>query len=486
MSTQTSPPPGTDQSTPDPEHVRAVRKRLNIATIVVTFGALAFGYDTGVISGALPFMTRSTAEGGLDLTPFTEGVVTASLLAGAAFGSIAGGRLSDVHGRRRNVLWLAVIFFFGALGCAVAPNLYVMIPARVVLGFAVGGASATVPMFIGELAPASLRGPLVSRNELMIVTGQLIAYVSNAIIGLVSEGGHAWRLMLGLATLPAVALWVGVHFVPESPRWLVAKGRRAEALEVLRLLRVEDPSDEVAEISELVEETERTQANAGEHLKTPWIRRITLIGIGFGVVIQLTGVNAIMYFAPTVLMSTGMGTQASLVATIANGIVSVLAVALGLVVIGRSRRRTMLRIGMSGLVVSQLLLGLAFLLPQAPWRSYLILFLMLLFLCFMQMFCSIVFWLMMAEIFPLRVRGLAMGIAVFCQWISNGLVTFFFPILLARIGMKTFFIFAAINFVVLLWEQKYLPETKGKSLEYLEEELAAGSDGREPGPLDVG
>jgi len=181
-----------------------------------------------------------------------------------------------------------------------------------------------------------------------------------------------------------------------------------------------------------------------------------------------------------------MGTQASLVATIANGIVSVLAVALGLVVIGRSRRRTMLRIGMSGLVVSQLLLGLAFLLPQAPWRSYLILFLMLLFLCFMQMFCSIVFWLMMAEIFPLRVRGLAMGIAVFCQWISNGLVTFFFPILLARIGMKTFFIFAAINFVVLLWEQKYLPETKGKSLEYLEEELAAGSDGREPGPLDVG
>lgn len=360
-----------------------------------------------------------------------------------------------------------------------------MIPARIVLGLAVGGASATVPMFIGELAPDHLRGPLVSRNELMIVTGQLIAYISNAIIGSVSEGGHAWRLMLGLATIPAVALWVGVHFVPESPRWLVAKGRTQEALEVLRQLRVEDPSPEVGEIAYLVKRSEEAQANAWRSLRIPWIKRITLIGIGFGVVIQLTGVNAIMYFAPTVLMSTGMGTQAWLVATIANGVVLVAAVAAGLGIIKRSDRRKMLRIGMTGLVVSQALLGLAFLLPEAPWRSYLILALMLLFLTFMQMFCSIVFWLMMAEIFPLRVRGLAMGIAVFCQWISNGLVTFLFPILLAAIGMRTFFIFAVINLVVLLWEQRYLPEIKGKTLEQLEEELASGSDGRRAGQLDL-
>jgi len=257
MTTQTTVPQDLD-------HARAVRRKLNIATIVVTFGALAFGYDTGVISGALPFMTRSVAEGGLDLNPFTEGLVTASLLAGAAIGSLAGGRLSDAHGRRRNVMWLAIIFCFGALGCALAPNLEFMIPARIVLGLAVGGASATVPMFIGELAPAHLRGPLVSRNELMIVTGQLIAYVSNAIIGSVSEGGHAWRLMLGLATIPAVALWVGVHFVPESPRWLVAKGRTQEALEVLRQLRVEDPSPEVGEIAYLVKRL--------ESLRIPWIK----------------------------------------------------------------------------------------------------------------------------------------------------------------------------------------------------------------------
>ncbi|MCL3778314.1 MULTISPECIES: sugar porter family MFS transporter [unclassified Actinomyces] len=470
----------------DPVHARAVKRRLNIATVVVTFGALAFGYDTGVISGALPYMTLSAAEGGLNLTPLTEGLVTSSLLLGAAFGAIIGGRMSDRWGRKHNITMLAFVFFLGALGCALAPSVPIMIVCRMVLGFAVGGASATVPMFIGELAPAHLRGPLVSRNELMIVTGQLVAYTSNAIISFVSDGAQAWRLMLGLATLPAVALWIGVHFVPESPRWLVAKGRGDEALEVLRQLRTGDPTPERDEIVQVVEEADRAQQGVWTHLRIPWIKRITLIGIGFGIVIQLTGVNAIMYFAPTVLMSTGMGTQASLVATIANGVVSVVAVAVGVVVIGRSNRRTMLRIGMIGLVVSQVLLGLAFLLPDAPWRGYLILALMLSFLWFMQMFCGICFWLMMAEMFPLRVRGVAMGTAVFCQWISNGIVTLLFPILLDAIGMRTFFIFAVINFVVLLWEQRYLPETKGKSLEYLEEELASGSDGRDPGPLAVG
>lgn len=469
----------------DSVRAKEVRRRLNVVTIVVTFGALAFGYDTGVISGALPYMTLPAAEGGLDLTPLTKGLVTSSLLLGAAFGAIIGGRMSDRWGRRHNVLVLAFVFFLGALGCALAPNVPIMIACRMVLGFAVGGASATVPMFIGELAPAHRRGPLVSRNELMIVTGQLIAYTSNAVISFVADGAQAWRLMLGLATIPAVALWIGVHFVPESPRWLVAKGRGAEALEVLRQLRTEDPTPERDEIAQVVEETNRAQQDVRGHLRTPWIRRITLIGIGFGIVIQLTGVNAIMYFAPTVLMSTGMGTQASLVATIANGVVSVIAVAVGVVVIGRSNRRTMLRIGMIGLVVSQVLLGLAFLLPDAPWRGYLILLLMLAFLWFMQMFCGICFWLMMAEIFPLRVRGVAMGIAVFCQWISNGVVTLLFPILLDAIGMRTFFIFAAINFVVLLWEQRYLPETKGKSLEYLEEELASGSDGRRSGVFAI-
>ena len=460
----------TAQPSPPPDAVRlhSVRRRLNVATVVITFGALAFGYDTGVISGALPFMTRSTAEGGLGLTPTTSGMVTSSLLLGAAFGAIIGGRLSDRHGRRHNVMMLAFVFFLGALGCALAPNLPIMLVCRMILGFAVGGASATVPMFIGELAPAERRGPLVSRNELMIVTGQLIAYVSNAIIGLVSEGGHAWRLMLGLATIPAAALWIGVHFVPESPRWLVSRGRSAEALEVLTLLRTGDPRPEVEEIAEIVKETAEAQSNAREHLGTPWIRRITLIGIGFGIVIQLTGVNAIMYFAPTVLMSTGMGTQASLVATIANGVVSVVAVAIGIGLLKRLPRKRMMIIGQTGVVVSLVMLGFMFLLPASVTRSYLVLLFMLTFLFSMQCFTGPTFWLMLAEMFPMRVRGLANGVAVFCNWMGNVIVAFAFPNLIAAVQGNTFFVFAVINALTLAFYARFLPETFGHTLESLE------------------
>ncbi len=406
----------TAQPSPPPDAVRlhSVRRRLNIATVVITFGALAFGYDTGVISGALPFMTRSTAEGGLGLTPTTSGMVTSSLLFGAAFGAIIGGRLSDRHGRRRNVMMLALVFFLGALGCALAPNLPIMLACRMILGFAVGGASATVPMFIGELAPAERRGPLVSRNEFMIVTGQLIAYVSNAIIGLVSEGGHAWRLMLGLAAIPAAALWIGVHFVPESPRWLVSRGRGAEALEVLALLRTGDPRPEVEEIAEIVKKTAEAQSNAREHLGTPWIRRITLIGIGFGIVIQLTGVNAIMYFAPTVLMSTGMGTQASLVATIANGVVSVIAVAVGL---------------------------------------------------------DIVVFIIPSELYPLRIRATAMSLTTGVNWTLSFIVSLTFLSLFDVLGgAGTFGIYAVATALLAVFAIKVIPETRGKTLEDIERE----------------
>ena len=478
-----SAPTALDESSPTQESnvnsptEKSAKKRINMVTAVVTLGALAFGYDTGVIAGALPFLTLPHAEGGLDLTPMTEGLITAALLAGAAIGSISAGRLSDRFGRRRNLKWLAIVFAVGALLTALAPNVPLMVVFRVILGFAVGGASATVPMFIAELAPADRRGQLVSRNELMIVTGQLIAYTSNAAIAAMAPEHAPWRWMLGLATIPAVALWIGVTFVPESPRWLVQKGRIDEAREVLRSIRTEDPEPELKEISDLVEEG-RDTGSVWDHLKNPWIRRITLIGIGFGVVIQLTGVNAIMYFAPTVLMSTGLSTNAALTATIANGVVSVASVYFGLRLLGKAPRRKMLAIGMMGIVVSQILLGLAFKLPESTVRSYVILGLMLLFLFFMQAFCAVVFWLMMSEIFPLRVRGFAMGIAVFCQWISNMIVTFTFPILLDAIGGNTFFIFAVINLIALAFEQRFLPETRGKSLEHLEAELSSGKDGR--------
>lgn len=200
----------------------AVSRRLRVITIIATFGGLLFGYDTGVINGALPYMTED-----LGLTPVTEGMVTSSLLLGAALGAVTGGRLSDARGRRRAILLLAVLFFIGALGCTLAPTTAVMIVARFVLGLAVGGASVTVPVYLAEVSPAERRGALVTRNELMIVSGQLLAFTSNAIIAQVGgESGGVWRWMLVIATLPAVVLWFGMLVMPESPRWLASQSRR--------------------------------------------------------------------------------------------------------------------------------------------------------------------------------------------------------------------------------------------------------------------
>lgn len=443
---------------------------VRIITAVATLGALLFGYDTGVISGALPFMALGPERGGLGLTPVTEGIVTSSLVFGAAFGAVLGGRLSDWHGRRRNILTLAVVFFAGALGTALAPNTETMILFRIVLGLAVGGASATVPMFIAELAPAHGRAQLVTHNELMIVTGQLLAYTSNAAIVNFWPGDHAWRYMLGLATIPAVLLWLGMLFLPESPRWYASKGRFDEAMAVLRRIRDADEAGrELADIRRCAENVPETHRGEWTNLRTPWIRKLVVIGVVLGISVQLTGVNTIMYFAPTILQATGLGTTASITASIANGVVSVAATILGIWLLGRLGRRPIIITGQVGVTISLVLLGACFLLPQSTLRSYAVLGFMLIFLFFMQSMIATVWWLMMSEMFPLRFRGFAMGIAIFAQWISNGTVALTFPVLINSFGGNTFLILALINSATIVFLAKFLPETRGKTLEELEE-----------------
>jgi MFS family permease len=195
-------------------HQRALRT----ATIISTFGGLLFGYDTGVINGALPYMQQD-----LGLTPLTEGLVASSLLFGAAFGALFGGRLADRNGRRGMIMVLAVVFLLGTLGCTFAPNTEVLIAARFILGLAVGGASVTVPVYLAEISPRDRRGRIVTQNELMIVTGQLLAFIFNAYVGNSFGESHGiWRWMLVIATLPAIALWIGMNVMPESPRWLAS------------------------------------------------------------------------------------------------------------------------------------------------------------------------------------------------------------------------------------------------------------------------
>ena len=227
------------------------QRRLDLITIVATFGGLLFGYDTGVINGALEPMKAD-----LGLTATGEGLITSTLLAGAAVGALVCGRLNDTLGRKKTLTMLAVLFFVGTLGGVFAPNLAVMIPSRVILGFAVGGASVTVPVYLSELAPTERRGSLAGRGELAIVIGQLLAFAINAIIGTVwGEYPGVWRYMLAVAAIPAVALFVGMLRMPESPRWLISKERHDEALAVLMQVRSEERARaEMEEVEFLAEE----------------------------------------------------------------------------------------------------------------------------------------------------------------------------------------------------------------------------------------
>lgn len=234
--------PSQSQSDDSGSLTFTVQQRLFFVVLVATMGALAFGYDTGIISGALPYMTLPAAQGGLDLTPFTEGLVTSALTFGSALGAFISGYVSDRFGRRITLRSLALLFIAGALGTTVAPNLEIMVVMRFILGFAVGGGSSTVPVFIAEIAGPKRRAPLVSRNELMIVSGQLLAYVVSAAMSLLLHDPGMWRYMLSLAMIPGILLFIGTFFVPASPHWMVAEGRFNEALRILRKLR-ENPRE---------------------------------------------------------------------------------------------------------------------------------------------------------------------------------------------------------------------------------------------------
>ena len=457
--------------------------RVRFGAFIVTLGGLLFGYDTGVIAGALPYMARGEELGGLGLTPVTEGLVTSSLLVGAAFGALLSGRLSDRHGRRRTLLVLAVVFFAGAVGTALAPNLAVMVIARVVLGLAVGGASATVPVYLAELAPKESRGSFVAVDQLMIVTGQLLAYTMNAILANTVDSPHTWRYMLVLASVPAVALWVGVHVVPETSRWYAARARYGEALTTLRRTRPA-AHDSVGELLEMVEVSGADDgARLGwRDLRVPWLRRLMVVGIGVAVIQQVSGVNTIMYYAPTLLELTGLATDAALTATIANGVVSVIAALIGLRIVRLVRRRTMLLVGQAGILASLAALSVTFgtviqptldagAVPPAA-ASYTVLAFRLVFLLFQQAALSPVTWVMLSEIFPLKMRGLGMGIAVFLQWIVNAAISLVFPGLVATAGgAVTFLLFALVNVAAMAFTWKVIPETSGRSLEELEAEF---------------
>ena len=436
--------------------------------LVYFFGALGgmlFGYDTGVISGAILFITTD-----LDLNAFYQGLVVSSLLIGAMAGAGVAGPLSDRLGRRRIILIAAIVFSVGAIGAALAPNVGVLVLFRIVLGVAVGAAALIVPLYLSEVAPTEIRGAVSSLNQLMIVVGILLAYIVNALLA----ASEAWRTMLGLAVVPSLVLLVGMYFMPETPRWLVSRGRDDEARDVLRQTRDEESVErEVREIKEV----ERDEEGGLRELAAPWVRPALIVAVGLAIFQQIIGINTIIYYAPTTLTEAGFGDQAATYANVAIGVLNVIMTLVAIRLIDRSGRVPLLVGGLVGMIVSLVVLGASSLLlpaSQSPTDPLAIITLACLaaFIASFAVSWGPTVWVMLPEILPLRIRGTAMGLAIFLHWGANFVVSQTFPILLATVGAGAVFLgYAVVAVVALLFVRSRVTETKGRSLEQIEADL---------------
>lgn len=454
------------------------RKRLHQIALVATFGGLLFGYDTGVINGAFSSLKENMA-----LTPTTEGLVMSVLLIGAAIGSVCGGKLADFFGRRKYLLWLSFIFFIGAICSAMAPNVTTLLLARFILGYAVGGASVTAPTFISEVAPTEMRGKLTGLNEVAIVIGQLAAFAINAAIGFM--WGHlpeVWRYMLMVQAIPSVLLLVGMWRSPESPRWLISKGRREEALVILKQIRPEARAvkeyEDIITLMEIEKEKKLHTLGAMEIIfKTPWILKLLLVGIAWAAIQQTTGVNVIMYYGTEILKTAGFSERTSLICNVLNGVFSVGGMLFGvLYLVDRFKRKTLIVSGFALMATLHLLIAAADYYLTGDMKATTIWLLGALFVGVMQGTMGFLTWVVLAELFPLKIRGLSMGISVFFMWVMNAIVSYLFPVLEAKLGLgPVFLIFAVINYLAIAFVIIALPETSNKSLEQLEEELSAGN-----------
>ena len=450
-------------------------KRLSIVALVATLGGLLFGYDTGVINGALEPMAEQ-----LGLDKGAEGLVSSTLLVGAAVGAASIGWLSDGWGRRKTILCLAIMFIVGTFACVFAPELIVLLVGRFILGAAVGGASTVVPVFLAEMAPYEVRGSLSGRNELMIVVGQLAAFVVNAILGITL--GHldsVWRIMLAVCSIPAIFLFFGMLRMPESPRWLMNQGRHDEALEVLKTIRPQERAEaEVEEIRQIAQlEQKRQETGLRSVLHNKWLLRILLVGIAVAVFQQLTGINSVMYYGTIILQESGFAREGALLANIAPGVIAVIGAFIALWMMEKINRRTTVITGYSLVTIFHVLIGVsALLLPQeSDARPYVMLVLIVGFVGSMQTFLNVATWVLLSEIFPLHMRAVGMGTAVFCMWLTNAALSGFFPWLIDTTGLMAFFGLAVVNLIAVVVMFRWLPETRGRTLEAVEEDVTTGA-----------
>ena len=432
---------------------------------------MLFGYDTGVISGAILFIQRDFA-----LSPALIEVVVSSVVFGAMIGAIAGGALTDRFGRRIVLIVTAALFALGAVGTALSPTIFWLVVGRIIVGMAIGVASFTAPLYISEISPLNLRGRFVSFNQIALTGGIVIAYLADYAL---SEM-RGWRWMFGLAAVPSTLLGVGMAFMPESPRWLVSHGREDKGRSVLQHIRgTATVDDELQDIRQ----SSAQQISSWAELLSPSLRPAMIVGIGLALFQQVTGINTVIYYAPTIFQSAGFeSASVAILATAGVGIINVLMTLVALMLLDRVGRRPLLLIGMAGMVISLAVLGVAFLFPRLHALRWVAAASLMLYVGSFAVGLGPVFWLLISEIYPVKIRGLAMGIATVANWGANLLVALTFLTLIRIMGRSgTFWLYGLVGIGAWIFAYVLVPETKGRSLEDIESHWRAGKHPREMG-----
>lgn len=430
-------------------------------------GGLLYGYDMGVISGALLYLKDD-----IPLNAYTEGLVVSSMLVGAIVGAGLSGPLSEKLGRRRLVFMISIVFIIGALILALAPTMEILVLGRAIIGLAVGGSTAIVPVYLSELAPTDARGSLSSLNQLMITIGILASYLVNYAFAPI-EG---WRWMLGLAVVPSLILMIGVIFMPESPRWLLEKRGEKAARDVMKLTY---PASEIDHEIENMKKINQIADNTWTVLKSPWLLSTIIIGSIFALLQQLIGINAIIYYAPKIFATAGLGESTAILSTVGIGVVNVLVTIFAISIIDKIDRKKLLVIGNIGMVASLLTMSALIWLIGVNSAAWIIMLCLTTFIIFFGVSWGPVLWVMLPELFPMRARGAATGIAALVLSIGSLLVAQFFPVLTDVLEVQqVFLIFAVIGIIAMIFVMKFLPETRGRSLEQIEQDLRARTNAK--------
>ena len=430
---------------------------LLLYSIVAALGGLLFGFDIAIITGAGPFFTEA-----FHLDSIQEGWAYSSLLFGCILGSGVAGRMTDIWGRKKILIFVAIGFALTSVWSALAGSLTGLVLARIAGGLAVGAASTVAPMYISEVSPAKYRGSLVSMYQLFIMTGILISYLINYMLH--DAGVNNWRWMFASGAVPSLFFLIMLFFVSETPRFLYLKGRKDEALAVLERIGGKTLAHE-----ELEEIRKSITGNSVSFrmLSDPSLRKALWVGFGLAIFVQLSGINTIIDYAPKIFASAGWNLDVGLFATFGLGIVNFIATWVSILIVDRFGRRPLYIIGSTGMTVA--LLGLTIAGIIGHFSGFTVILLIMLFLIFFSSCVGPVFWTYMSEIFPNRIRGTALSVPVFTQWVFNALIVLIFPLMLHRLNTAVTFglltLFAAGQLVFTI---KYMKETKGKSLEEIE------------------